>query len=168
VRLPSALVLLVAASRVTLAGGIGVGDPAPALSLRDWDGKPVTLASYAGKPVVVDFWASWCTTCRAALPALDAVARRQRERGVAVLAVNVDRNRAAADAWLAEHLADRTVTLLSDPEGASLAAFGANGMPAVYVIDAKGIVRFSESGYVPDRVGAVERAVDALSSSDPR
>lgn len=158
-RLTLGIVLLAAVAR---AGTVGVGDRAPAWTLVDWQGKAVTSADFEGRPVVVDFWASWCTVCREALPALDALARRARDDGVVVLAVNVDRRRAPADAWLAERLPAPNVTLLHDAEGALLARFGAAGMPAVYVVDRTGVVRFAESGYAPGRVDAVARAVDAI------
>jgi thiol-disulfide isomerase/thioredoxin len=157
-RIPLVLVL---AARLASAATIGVGDRLPPFALTGWDGKPIASADVAGKVVVVDFWASWCTTCRAALPAIDGLARRTADRGVVVLAVNVDKDRAAADAWLAERLPDRRLTLAHDAGGGLLARLGAGGMPAVYVVDRAGVVRFAESGYAPDRVRAIEEALDA-------
>jgi thiol-disulfide isomerase/thioredoxin len=158
------LLLLVSVflARVAVAATVGVGDKLPAFTLTTWDGKAIASSDLAGKPVIVDFWASWCVPCRAALPAIDAVARRLHDRGVVVLAVNVDRDRAKADAWLAERLPDRRLTLVHDPEGALLARCGARGMPAVYVVDRGGIVRFAEAGYALDRVAAIERAAEAV------
>jgi thiol-disulfide isomerase/thioredoxin len=163
-----AAILLVLASRLAWAASVGVGDRLPAFALTTWDGAPLAAADLAGKVVVVDFWASWCATCREALPALDGVARRAAERGAVVLAVNVDRDRAAADAWLAERLPTRNVTLARDAGGALLARLGAGGMPAVYVVDRTGVVRFAESGYAPDRVRAIEAALDAALGARPR
>jgi thiol-disulfide isomerase/thioredoxin len=153
---------MVFAVRLASAGTIAAGDRLPAFDLATWDGARLASSAVAGKPVIVDFWASWCVPCRTALPALDAVARRLRDRGVMVVAVNVDRDRAKADAWLAERLPERALTLAHDPEGAFLARCGAGGMPAVYVVDGDGIVRFVESGYALDRVAAIERAAEAL------
>jgi thiol-disulfide isomerase/thioredoxin len=158
---------LVLVPRLAAAGGVGVGDRLPAIELTAWDGTRITSANLEGKPVVVDFWASWCVACRTALPAIDAMARRLAERGVVVLAVNIDRDRAAADGWLAERLAERRMTLAHDPGGALLARCGAAGMPAVYVVDRSGIVRFAEAGYAPDRVAAIERAVESVLTPTP-
>lgn len=155
-----ALCCLVLARLAT--AGVGAGDRLPSYAIAAWDGGRVQPADVAGKVVVVDFWASWCLPCREALPALDGMAGRFRDRGVVVLAVNVDRNRKAADAWLAERLPDSRMTLAHDPEGTFLARVGAGGMPAVYVVDRDGTVRFAESGYAPDRVVAIERAVESL------
>jgi thiol-disulfide isomerase/thioredoxin len=160
--------LLVLASRLAWAASVGVGDRLPAFALTSWDGAPLASADLAGKVVVVDFWASWCVSCREALPAIDGVARRAVERGAIVLAVNVDRDRAAAEAWLAERLPTRHVTLARDGGGELLARLGAGGMPAVYVVDHTGVVRFTESGYGPDRVRAIEDALDAALAARPR
>lgn len=156
------LVSLALVPRLASAGAVGVGDRMPSFDLAAWDGTRLTPADVRGKPMVIDFWASWCATCRTALPAIDAMARRLAERGVVVIAVDVDRDRAKADAWLAERLPERRITLAHDPDGALLARCGADGMPAVYVVDRDGVVRFAEAGYAPERVGAIERAVEAV------
>jgi thiol-disulfide isomerase/thioredoxin len=158
VRLSAIAVLLCA--RLAAAGGVGVGDRLPAFALTDWSGRPLDAAAVAGRPVVVDFWASWCGACKEALPALDDLAGRFADRGVVVLAVNVDRDRGAADRWLAGRLPERRLTLVADPSGTLLARMGAPGMPAVYVVDRTGVVRFAASGYAPDRLPAIERAVE--------
>ena len=159
-----AVVVVVACAMLARVAGaaVGAGDRLPPFALSAWDGGRVQSDDVAGKVLVVDFWASWCVPCREALPAIDAMAGRLRDRGVLVLAVNVDRNRKAADAWLAERLPQSRMTLAHDPEGAFLARVGAAGMPAAYVVDRDGAVRFAESGYAPDRVAAIERAVEAL------
>ena len=160
--------IVLLAPRLAPAAALRVGDRLPAFALTAWNGDKLASADLAGKPVVVDFWASWCSTCRAAMPALDGMARRLAARGVVVVAVNVDRDRATADAWLAEHLPDRRLTLAHDPEGTLLARCGASGMPAAFVVDRDGVVRFAESGYAPDRVAAIESAVAALVAPPPQ
>jgi thiol-disulfide isomerase/thioredoxin len=63
------------------------GKPAPAVEFNDPDGKPVTLADFKGKPVLMNLWASWCAPCVKELPTLDKLAR---EGKVKVLAVSQD------------------------------------------------------------------------------
>src|SRR5262245_41426523 len=106
-----ALLLVLLAGRLAIAGSVSVGDRLPSFTVTGWDGTPLASSSLAGKPLIVDFWASWCVPCRTALPAIDGIAQRLAGRGVVVLAINVDRDRAAADTWLAQRLPDRRLTL---------------------------------------------------------
>jgi len=144
------------------ARSVRVGDHAPAFRLAARSGDAVTLDALSGGAVVIDFWASWCVTCRTALPALDALVARKAGADIRLLAVNVDRSRAAAEAWLAQRPLSSQARVLFDPEGDLLSRFGADGLPALYVIDGNGVVRYVESGPSLEHLDAVERALDAL------
>ena len=67
-----------------------VGKPAPPIAGTDVDGKPVSLAELKGKVVLIDFWASWCPPCVAAIPTLKALSQKYQDRGFVILGVNVD------------------------------------------------------------------------------
>jgi thiol-disulfide isomerase/thioredoxin len=67
-----------------------VGKPAPPIAGADVDGKPVSLADLKGKVVLVDFWASWCPPCVAAIPTFKALSQKYQDRGFVVLGINVD------------------------------------------------------------------------------
>ncbi len=76
---------------VAVAGPVRAGDrSAPNFTLRGLDGKPVRLADYRGRAVVVDFWATWCAPCRLSMPHLSAIQNRYRDQGLAVIGVSVD------------------------------------------------------------------------------
>ncbi len=114
------------------------GAPAPALSLPAVGahgelGPPTTLAP--GKPIVVDFWATWCKPCLAAMPELDAFAKKHPE--VAVYAVNLDDPAAARALFDARGY---TMNLLSD-DGETSERFGVTSIPHTVVIDPSGTVR---------------------------
>jgi thiol-disulfide isomerase/thioredoxin len=145
-----------------LAGGVGAGDRAPDFTLRDWHDRPVALADFRGRVVCLDFWASWCAPCKAALPALDALARRHAGPGLAVLAVDIDTDRAAAERFIVERVPNSAMTLLRDPGGDLFKRFGAAGMPALYVIDRAGRVRAVESGYAPGKIDEIEQQLARL------
>jgi len=68
----------------------GAGEPAPEVSLKDLDGKDVTLAQYKGKVVLVNFWATWCDPCRVEIPWLIEMQQKYSARGFTVLGVAMD------------------------------------------------------------------------------
>ena len=72
-------------------------EPAPDFTLNDLEGQPVTLSSYAGKVVILDFWATWCAPCRYEVPHLVELQERFGARGLQVLGVTLDRVQTAGD-----------------------------------------------------------------------
>jgi thiol-disulfide isomerase/thioredoxin len=122
---------------VVVEGVAVVGRPAPRLELPGLRGGRVRLADLRGRPVVLNFWASWCPPCLAEMPEFQRVHRRLGDR-VAFLGVN-QRDQAQA----AEELARSTgVTypLAVDTAGRSFDAFGGLGMPTTVLIGADGTV----------------------------
>jgi cytochrome c biogenesis protein CcmG, thiol:disulfide interchange protein DsbE len=96
-------------------------------------GRRVSLADYAGRPVVLNFWASWCPPCRKELPALVKLAERHPE--VRLVGVNYDDVAGAARA-----LRDRigwTWPSIADPEGKLYAELGVQGMPTTFFLDSE-------------------------------
>ena len=89
----SAALTLIAASVILLPGGVGA-DPssrsAPAFTVRTLEGKTLRLQELRGRPVVLDFWATWCAPCRASMPHLDRIQERYAGDGLVVLGLSVD------------------------------------------------------------------------------
>jgi len=85
------------AKGLSIASSMSVGKKYPELILPDSTGKMISVASYQGKYVFVDFWASWCTPCRAESPALVSAYKKYKDKGFEILSVSFDQNR---DAWL--------------------------------------------------------------------
>jgi peroxiredoxin len=72
------------------AAGLKLGAPATDFTLRDVDGKDVRLSDFSGKVVLIDFWATWCVPCEAAIPHLQELYVQNRDRGFVVLGVAMD------------------------------------------------------------------------------
>jgi thiol-disulfide isomerase/thioredoxin len=135
------LCLLTLCALRTLAADapVRVGERAPALIVPTLDARVFDLAALRGKVVIVNFWASWCSPCRAEMPQLDAFYRRYHARGLELLGVSVDE---PADR-------DEVVRIMksfSYPAAIAAAAkvndFGAPlAVPTTWIIDAHGIVR---------------------------
>jgi len=92
------------------AGGIRIenahaGDaPAPFFVVKGLDGKTVRYSDFKGKPVVVDFWATWCGPCKATMPHLDAIQERHRNQGLIVVGLSVDDIDSQAVRKFADHM----------------------------------------------------------------
>jgi thiol-disulfide isomerase/thioredoxin len=97
---------------------------------------PLDLTQYRGKVVVIDFWASWCAPCRQSFPWLNQMQAKYRDRGLVIIGVNVDREHADANRFLAQTPAD--FQIVYDPEGALAAQYQLPGMPSSYVIGPDG------------------------------
>lgn len=128
------------------------GTAAPAFTATDKDGKPVSLADFKGKVVVVDFWASWCPPCRASMPHNQEVAKKLQAEGlpVVLLAVDNSEKRDAFDSWVAGNsskLSALTFAYIAPETDVLGKLYKVTGIPTQYVIDKSGVIRASFVGY---------------------
>ena len=138
------------------------GDEAPAYGAVSLDGDSVALASLAGRPVLLNVWATWCPPCREEMPALQELHDRYDERGLAVVAASLDASAADAAAFARE--LGLTLRLLHDPAGRVTRTFRTTGVPETFLIGADGrIVRRWIGAFDPladDVIASVEGALD--------
>lgn len=107
-------------------------------AFHDAAGREVTLAAFAGRVVVMNFWATWCYPCLKEMPSLDRLAARFRGRPLALVALNLDREGAAKAApFLAEHRLSN-LALYTDPMGRVQRALGVTVLPTTVIFDAAG------------------------------
>ncbi len=141
-----------------------VGQAALATAGKDLDGKPMDLANFRGKVVVLDFWGSWCLPCRRNLPVLKEVAGKYADQGVVILGVASEaKSEDAAKVAAEEKLPWRSWADLRNDEGDSpiALAWGVTTYPTVVVIDRTGVVRYFQVG---GERGELEKALDAILS----
>lgn len=139
--------------------GITYGTTPPAVRLEDLDGRAADLSAYVGKkPVLVEFWATWCTNCRALLPRMRAAHERHgREVEFVVIGVAVNQSRATMQRHLAEHALP--FRFFYDATGSAVRAFLAPATSYVVALDAHGRVVYTGLGPDQDIEGAVRRAL---------
>jgi len=115
------------------------GDLAPDFTMNDVNGKPVSLSSFKGKYVLVDFWASWCGPCRGENPSVVAAYNKFKDKNFTILGVSLDENK---DEWIKAIKADNlSWTQVSDLKGWSCAAvplYGFDGIPYNVLVDPEG------------------------------
>lgn len=111
---------------------------APDFNLQDLSGNFVSLSSLKGRPVLLDFWASWCGPCRAEMPVVERLHREYASRGLVVIGVDVGESRDTVARFIAQQGYSYTVVLDSDYEAAML--YNARALPTLVVIDTDGNV----------------------------
>lgn len=111
------------------------GETAPAAALADLTGKPVTMAAFKGKPVLVNLWATWCAPCIAEMPTLDRAAQ-ELDGKVAVIALNQGDDAAKVQAFLATKPLAHARPLLDKAMAVSLTL--AANLPTTILYDANG------------------------------
>ena len=146
VRLISPLLLLLvlvlpAGSKTTRTA---VATPAPNFKLPTQSGT-VSLEELRGKVVLVDFWASWCGPCRRSFPWMSDVAEHNDANGFVVVAINLDKSRESADAFLRELSPSFIVAF--DPAGKTAEAYNVATMPSSYLVGRDGRVVYSHAGF---------------------
>lgn len=122
--------------------GARVGEPAPAFALADLDGNPISLAEMRGRPVVVNFWASWCGPCVEEFPLLREAAAAHPE--LAVVGIVYQDRSEAARAFMERMEAGWPAAM--DPGGEVAAAYAIYGPPETFFIDREGMVAGRQIG----------------------
>ena len=124
----------------------------------------IDLATWKGKVVYLDFWASWCGPCKQSFPFMNEMQSKYGAKGFQVVGVNLDPKREDADGFLAKVPA--TFAIGYDPKGDSPKRYAITGMPTSLLIGADGKVREVHSGFHDDQRKNIEAAnVAALGSA---
>ncbi|HLE26706.1 MAG TPA: TlpA disulfide reductase family protein [Anaerolineales bacterium] len=117
------------------------GFPAPDFALETLGGDPATLSAYRGQVVILNLWASWCGPCRAEMPAIQRVFDANRDRGLAVLAVNSTFQDSVEDAQAFVSDLGLTFPILLDREGSVSRRYLLRALPSTFFIDRQGVIR---------------------------
>ena len=155
----SLLTLLIFAA-ATPAAARGRAAPAPdelAFTLPTASGT-ISLASLRGKVVLVDFWASWCVPCRKSFPWLAEMARRYGERGLVVVAIDLDKDRTAAESFLNGFSTPFFVAF--DPAGRTAEAYDVRTMPSSYLLGRDGRLVEAHAGFYEKETQAFEKQIE--------
>ena len=128
-----------------------VGRPAAPFTLTGFDRQPVSLEAHRGRVVVVNFWASWCVpACYDEAPVLERNWRAYRDRGVAVIGVDIQDTDEAARKFIETF--DLTFPNARDLDGRVSVDYGVYGVPETFFIDREGRIRAKHVGAVTDQV----------------
>lgn len=142
------------------------GFPAPAFELTTLDGQVISTDNLRGRPIILNFWASWCAPCRAEMPTLQALAEDYREAGLLVLAVNATSQDRPADvsAFVSQH--GLTFPILLDSEGRVNRLYQVHSLPTTFFIGRDGLIRDVVIGG-PMSSASLRARADALIQETP-
>lgn len=133
---------------LTLAGcggdapkvNINVGSAAPAFQSVRTDTTPVSFpGAFAGKPLVIRFWADWCKYCEGEMKAIENVFQRHQAKGLTILAVNAGQDKKTVDTFMQK--IGVSYPALLDEQSTIARSYGVIGLPTTFFIDAGGVVR---------------------------
>jgi thiol-disulfide isomerase/thioredoxin len=119
--------------------GLREGDVAPDFEFSAFDGQRLRLSDFRGRPVLVNFWATWCGPCRAEMPAIEVALREHAADGLAVIAVNNGERIQTAQRFM-ERLDVEFTAFAYDPSATIVRRYEIPGMPTSYFIDSDGVI----------------------------
>lgn len=137
-----------------------VGEPARDYAATNLLGQEVALEDLRGKVVLLNLWATWCAPCRMETPYLQAVYEEYADQGFEIVGISMDTGDAADDVEMFVDEYEVTYTILHDPEMRGMELYRVLGLPATFLIDREGVLRWMRYGPIPeddpDFVGALE------------
>lgn len=136
--------------------------PAPDFQLLDTDGNTHRLSDYRGKPVIINFWTTWCPPCREEIPSMNRAWQQLEQEGIAMLAINVGEDEETVFIFSADYPTDFPV--LMDQTGAVIAEWPVKGLPTTFIVAPDGTIAYRAIGSrewddrtLLDRVRALRR-----------
>ena len=126
--------------------------------LTDFKGAPFILPKQKPQLQILEFWASWCAPCREAMPHMDRLYRQYRNKGLSVIAVNVDENPNDALSIIAQMRPQFSVAW--DPYGEVQHAFGVSTLPTTVILDKTGQPLMRLSGFTPENQKLIHHQIE--------
>jgi thiol-disulfide isomerase/thioredoxin len=134
-----------------------VGEVGPDFTLKQLSGGEASLSEFRGRPVLVNFWASWCKPCKAEMPEIISAYQANRDAGLEVLAVNLTDQERMKDVRKFTAEVGLPFTVLLDQKGDVRERYGLSAVPTSVFIDAAGVMRLIHSG--PISKAALDRGL---------
>ena len=115
------------------------GKEAPNFALKDLQGNIVQLSDFRGKPVLINFWASWCPPCKEEMPAIEKAYQKYKDQGWVFLGLDMKEDAATVSKFVKD--GKYSWTFLLDSNGTAANSYLVTGVPETYLIDSKGLVQ---------------------------
>ena len=123
-----------------------IGKPAPNFVLRDvFSGQNISLKDFRGKIVLLDFWATWCAPCRKALSHLASIYKKYGDKDVIIISIDLGEKIEVVKNFAIEN--NITWIIVIDNDGSIAEKYNVKGIPTLFLIDRKGIIRYIHVGF---------------------
>ena len=136
-----------------------VGEPAPDFRLQNLNGQSVTLSELRGKPVLLNFWATWCPPCRAEMPYLQEIYEEWTGMGLVLLTINVGESSTRVKDFLETY--NLSLPVLLDTNRSVANKYNITGIPTTFFIDKDGIIQEKVVGSFRNKE-QIERYLDKI------
>jgi len=157
------LMMLVSPKSTGSGDGLLPEGPAPPMRIKAPDGTIHDLSDLKGKVVLVKFWATWCGPCAMSTPYINSVYEKHKDEGFTVLGVALEQdNGEQIPAYVRDMKVQYPVGMADPPEYVRQWISGSVGIPAVFIVDKQGRIRWSRSGFDPSREHEIEDKVVEL------
>lgn len=146
--------------KVTMLDAVATPFSAPNAEIADMEGKKRKMSEFRGKPVIVNFWATWCPPCRAELPSMNNAWAKLKNEDIVMLAVNMGESEDMIEPFTLEHPIDFTILL--DKTGQYALDWRVKGLPTTYIVNPDGQVVYQAVGgreWDDDKILDVVRAL---------
>ncbi len=162
-------ILLAMGIAMTAIGGAWAGDlkpytggPLPDITLNDLHGKQHSLSALKGKVVMINFWATYCTPCIKEMPSIQRLNDRLKDKPFQILGIDMAEDPAAITAFMTRLKIDVSFPILLDTEGAVAEAWKVSAIPATFIIDPRGNLRYVHYGAIEWDNSEIIRTITGL------
>ena len=136
-------------------GTATLGQIAPDFKLQNLEGKAVSLRSFGDKPILINFWATWCGACLYEMPILEQIYEEWSEKGLVMLAINVGESPAKIQSFLKRY--NFSIPVLLDTTETVARRYGITGLPTTFFIDKDGVIQYKVIGAFPSKAELEKR-----------
>ena len=143
------VILLIVCATGCSPAGSSVDSSAPDFTLQSLDGDSVSLSDFRGKPVMLNFWATWCGYCREEMPYFHQIDKEWPDSELVVLMINVGERASMVDSFMEAY--NLSLTVLLDSRRTVSEKYNIVGLPTTYFIDKDGIIREKVPGAFRDK-----------------
>jgi protein-disulfide isomerase/uncharacterized membrane protein len=135
-------------SAIAKSDGEMIGKPIPAFNAKDTSGNAINTKDFKGKVTLINFFASWCGPCKKEFPELVNLYKENKAKGFQIVSIGVDREGGKSLEFAKGF--EATWSVIADAESELMGQFNVYSMPATFIIDRQGIVRFMDTGFKPE------------------